>query len=134
MFVLASFHIELTIWKQIFRQNAYPENAIDKCIKTQAGNILQTKPKFLIVKKKRFLLNFLYCEAILLNARTMQQKQNKKNKKSLTERGLEFLQNACFFQMHCTKDLTFGFVYKIQCVLCNYIYSDQIYRQLSVTS
>ena len=48
------FHTELTLLKEIFRKNGYPENFIDKCSKKFLNNIYFVKENLPTVEKKAF--------------------------------------------------------------------------------
>ena len=64
------FHTELTFLKEIFCKNGYPENFIDKCLKTFLNNIHLIKENLPTVEKKCFLLVLPYLAIIILQTRT----------------------------------------------------------------
>ena len=91
------FHQQLTLLREIFRKNGYPENFIDRCFKLLLNRIHILKEKVPTVENKPLRLVLSYLGTISLQTRPTLQKSIKE------------VLNCCKLQV----------IFKIQNKICN---------------
>ena len=72
------FHSQLTLLKEMFQKDVYPEDFIVKCFKLFLNKIHIVKEKVPAVEKESPRFALLYLEIISLQTRTKLQKSNKR--------------------------------------------------------
>ena len=120
---LSIFHPQSTLSREIFQENGYPENFIDKCFQLFLNRIHILKEKIPTVEKKPLWLVLPCLGTISLQSRTKLQVIFKSQNK---------LCNSFRFKDHVAKISTSGVVYKFQCGLCNGSYYGECVRHLAV--
>ena len=133
------FHSQLTLLREIFYKNCYPENFTDRCFKLFLNRVhILGKKKLPTVEKKSLWLVLLYLRTTSLQTRLKLQKSIKGvlnccKLKVIFKSQNKLCNNFCF-KDPVPQILTSGVVYKFQCGLCNEFYYGECVRHLAVRS
>ena len=132
------FYQQLTLLREIFQKNGYPENFIDRCFKLLLNRTHIIKEKAPRVEEKPLLLVLPYLGTISLQTRTKLQKSIKGVlsccKLQVIFKSQNKLCNNFRFKDPVPQILTSGVVYKFQCGLSNESYYGECVRHLAVRS
>ena len=132
------FHQEIVKLKDIFKKNAYPENVIDRCIKSFLNKIFNPRKTELLAPKKEILimLPFIGKESFEIRNRI-----NSCLRKNFPVIDLKVvfqtkirLSNLFNYKDKISKDLQSNLVYKFSCNICNDIYYGKTIRHFKVRS
>ena len=130
------FHLELVRLTDVFKNNGYPENFINNCLKVLLDNKYKIQEKVIAVPKKTLFLVLLYLGPLSLQTTTKLRKFLKGIlnccKLQIMFKSQNKLAKAFRLKDHISKELTSGVVYKFQCGLCNESYYGECVRHLNV--
>ena len=130
------FHLELVKLTDVFKNNGYPENFINNCLKMFLDNKYRIQEKVITVHNKTLFLVFSYLGQLSFKTRTKLRKSLKDIlnccKLQIVFKSQNKLAKAFCFKDCISKELTSGVVYKFQCGLCNESYYGECIRHLNV--
>ena len=120
----------------VFKNNGYPENFINNCLKVFLDNKYRIQEKVITVPKKTLFLVLPYLGPLSLQTRTkLRSLKGILNccKLKIVFKSQNKLTKAFRFKDRIPKELTSGVVYKFQCGLCNESYYRECVRHLNVS-
>ena len=126
------FHSQMTRLREIFRENGFAENFIDKCFKLLFNRNHILKEKVPRVKKKPPTWIFPYLWTKLLQTRTKLQNEIKGVLNCCKLRVIFKLCNNFCFKHSVPQIPASGVVCKFQCGLCNESYYGECVKHLAV--